>query len=67
MPLRTIKETESFTFLTAGELRDWLNMFKNTDLDTVYIEHGEANHLTFHREMEILSDGSKVFNIRLDK
>ena len=61
MPLRNIKNSEYFQFDDAASLRDWLNKFKDTDLDTLYFE----DTLTFHYQTEILSDDSEVNNIRV--
>ena len=53
-----------FEFSDAGELRDWLNQFKETDLSTVYLQSDRSNHLTLHWQEETLTDGSKVNNIK---
>ena len=62
MPLRNIKSSEYFEFADAASLRDWLNQFKKTDLSTVPFE----TVLVFLYETEVLSDGSKVHNIRVE-
>ena len=61
MTLRNIKNSEYFQFDDAASLRDWLNKFKDTDLDTLYFE----DTLTLHYQTEILSDDSEVNNIRV--
>ena len=59
-----MKQTlESFTFSSAGELRDWLNGFKLTELDTVNIETETGLPFVVRWELETLTDGSKVNNM----
>jgi hypothetical protein len=57
--------TETFTFNTAADLRDWLNQFWVTDLSTVYFgdDKDSAQTLTIKYENEQLTDGSEVRNI----
>ena len=61
--LRNIENTEVFQFESLKELRDWLNMFKTTDLDMVLPSEGDYYQLTW--EVEILSDGSEVENCNI--
>ena len=53
-----MRENGYFEFSDAGELRDWLNQFKETDLSTVYLQSDRSNHLTLHWQEETLTDGS---------
>lgn len=66
MHLRNIKETEHFQFTNACQLREWLNLFRTTDLHAVNLYDSHDNdYLTLHYETEVLSDGSEVNNIRI--
>ena len=58
-------KTERYTFNNLGDLRDWLNQFKATDLNVV-LPGGEADFVTMHWETETLTDGSEVNNFRLN-
>ena len=65
MSLRNIESAEAFCFDNLEELRDFLNRFETTDLNVVF----PAGGCTFFKvvwEVEILSDGSKVNNARID-
>lgn len=55
---------ESYTFDTAADLRDWLNQFKTTDLDTVFFD-APRDFIILNWLEETLSDGSKVYSIRI--
>jgi len=59
-----MRDNGYFEFSDAGELLDWLNQFKETDLSTVYLQNNHSDHLTFHWQEETLTDGSKVNNIK---
>jgi hypothetical protein len=54
---------ETFTFSTLAELRDWLNRFKDTDLDVVY--PADSDYITLTWQESVLSDGSTVENVTI--
>ena len=64
MSLRNEKVLEAFQFSTLGELRDWLNLFTETDLDGVSLE-GQLGHATLYWKEETLSDGSTANNAEI--
>lgn len=51
---------ESYQFTTLAELRDWLNQFKSTDLDAVWIECNDKDYINLRYITHRLSDGSEV-------
>ena len=65
--LRHIEFEEHFEFNDCASLKTWLDQFEAIDLSTIYIEHGEFDYVTFHFQTEVLSDGSKVHNIRIGR
>ena len=67
MAMRDIIETEHFEFDNAQSLREWLDMFKTTDLHAVHFINGESDRLDIVWETERLSDGSTVNNIVICK
>lgn len=60
MGLRNSELLETFHFETLADLRNWLNQFKDIDLDAVHPEGGDNFVLGWHEET--LSDGSTVNN-----
>ena len=54
---------ETFTFATLGEMRDWLNLFSATDLDTVYPD--ESDHITLRWIEKPMGDGSSVYDVSI--
>lgn len=50
--------TEKFQFSNLAELRDWLNRFKSTDLETVFPYRGDYYELVWSEKT--LTDGSTV-------
>ena len=64
MNLHNIESAESFTFETLEELRDFLNRFETTNLNTVLPSNG-CDYFKLIWEVEVLSDGSKVNNAHL--
>ena len=64
MNLHDIESAESFTFETLEELRDFLNRFTTTNLDTVLPSNG-LDYFKVIWEVEVLSDGSKVNNAHI--
>lgn len=65
MALRNIESTERFEFDNAAALRDWLNQFKKIDLHAVTFDHNGDKVFCLCWETEVLSNGSKVNNIRI--
>ena len=65
MNLHNIESAEAYTFDDLEGLRDFLNRFKTTDLSTV-LPAGGCSFFKIIWEVEILSDGSKVNNARID-
>ena len=58
----TFKET--FQFANAADLRDFLNQFKTTDLETVNLQKSNGDEgISILYETESLTDGSEVNNI----
>jgi hypothetical protein len=51
---------ETFQFETLGELRDFLNRFKSTDLSAVY--PASSDHFTLKWYEEVLSDNVSTVN-----
>lgn len=62
MTIRNQTTEQSFQFTNLGELREWLNLFHETDLDLVNIETSERDHITLTWVVETLSDGEPVRN-----
>lgn len=54
---------EHYTFTNLGELRDFLNAFKKTDLTTVLPK--TADYLDLHYFEQTLTDGSKVIDFTI--
>ena len=54
---------ETFTFETLGELRDFLNTFKTTDLDTYYFN--SSDYITLALIESPMGDGSSVTNVEI--
>ena len=59
----TIMATDRYAFQTLGELRDWLNQFKETDLDTIHPDGGDTFVLDW--TTKALTDGSEVTDVYL--
>jgi len=57
------KVADNFSFTNLGELRDWLNQFKTTDLSVVFPDDG--GHIDLVWVEEKMSDGSIVNNVRI--
>lgn len=64
--LRDIEFSEHYEFHDAHSLLVWLQQFKDTDLHGITINHGEFDYLSLQFETEILSDGSRTNNIRVN-
>ena len=58
------KTIETFSFSDLGQLRDWLNRFKATELNTVHFDNADYMHIDWVEEK--LSDGSTVENARIN-
>jgi heme oxygenase len=62
---------DTYHFHDLGALRDWLDQFKLTELESVYLESRTSQHIIDDASMQIewieetLSDGSKVNNARI--
>jgi len=56
-------KTETYQFTTARQLRDFLNQFKATDLDTVYLESCGGSGITVDYDEQPLTDGSIVISM----
>lgn len=63
MTLKTQFLKERFEFANLGELRDWMNTFKTTDLHAIC--PADSGLFVLHWEHETLSDDSVVFNVKL--
>lgn len=57
---------ETFNFENAEQLRDFLNMFKETDLSSVLFKSENGSCLSLTWEQETLSDKSVVQNLIIE-
>lgn len=57
------KIVENYQLQTAEELREFLNNFKKTDLNGVYVQVAGSDYINIGWEEETLSDGSVAHNI----
>ena len=58
---------ETFNFANAEQLRDFLNMFKETDLASVLFKSENGSCLSLTWEEETLSDKSVVQNLIIER
>tara|TARA_A100001035_G_C27736162_1_gene479201 strand:+ start:766 stop:996 length:231 start_codon:yes stop_codon:yes gene_type:complete len=58
---------ETFNFENAEQLRDFLNMFKETDLASVLFKSENGSCLSLTWEEETLSDKSVVQNLIIER
>ncbi len=65
MSIRDLRTVENYQFTTLGELRTFLNGFKETDLDAVTVEGVVKNYITLSWYDETLSDGSTVSSVEV--
>jgi hypothetical protein len=57
---------ETFKFDTAASLKRFLNQFKDTDLEAVFINQDTSGFLSLSVEVSKLSDGSEITDFTVE-
>jgi len=58
------KVVETYHFTSAKELRDWLNLWNDKQLSTIWTEDSNGNEITIQWIENDLEDGSHTYDLR---